>query len=56
VLQIATSSLALPSQIRGELEGPPPATPVTVKVIQEPPEAPAPHIAHSAEQATESPR
>jgi len=54
VLQIATSSLALPSQIRGELEGPPSPTPVVVKVIQEPPEAPVPQIAHNAERVTES--
>jgi hypothetical protein len=52
VLQIATSSLALPSQIRAELEGPSPATPVVVKVIQEAP----PQVTHSGEQATDSPR
>ena len=56
VLQIGTSGLALPSQIRQELEGPPPAQPVVVKVIQEPvrePGTPAPSVQQS-EQVTQS--
>ena len=36
VLQIATSSFVLPSQIRQELEGPPPPQPPVVKIIEVP--------------------
>lgn len=56
VLQIATSSFVLPGQIRQELEGPPPAQPVVVRVVEEPVQGPTPsapngqkHIEYIAE-------
>lgn len=56
-LQIATSSFVLPGQIRQELDGPPPAQPVVVKVIEEPMQEPGlrtPSVQQHIEKVPES--